>query len=113
MNTQIKLDRKIHRKYEVKYWWERDYNIKSINQNYINKIFKKFNIKGIIIQKPEIIKESDSIYAFKPGIIKTDLKDIINKNKFKKYVKLLDIYNYDILDETIKQEIKKNNEKYR
>ena len=104
MNKQRKLDRKIHRKYEVKHWWEKDYNIKSININqyYINKIFKKFNIKGIIIQTPEIIKESDSIYVFKPGIIKTDLKDIINKNNFKKYVKLLDIYNYNILDETFK-----------
>jgi len=100
MNKQRKLDRKIHRKYEAKHWWEKDYNIKSINinQNYINKIFKKFNIKGCIIQTPEIIKESDNIFVPQRGIIKTNLTHLINKSKFNKYIKLLDIYNFDILD---------------
>ena len=92
------IDRKIHRKYISNHWWLNDYKSININQNYINKIFKKFNIKGYIVQYPNIIQESDNIFTPQRGIIKTNLTHLINKSKFNKYVKLLDIHNFDILD---------------
>lgn len=92
------IDRKIHRKYISNHWWLNDYKSININQNYINKIFKKFNIKGYIVQYPNIIQESDNIFTLQRGIIKTNLTHLINKSKFNKYVKLLDIHNFDILD---------------
>ena len=92
------IDRKIHRKYIANHWWLNDYKSININQNYINKIFKKFNIKGYIVQYPNIIQESDNIFTPQRGIIKTDLTHLINKSKFNKYVKLLDIHNFDIFD---------------
>ena len=92
------IDRKIHRKYIVNHWWLNDYKSININQNYINKIFKKFNIKGYIVQYPNIIQESDNIFTPQRGIIKTNITYLINKSKFNKYIKLLDIHNFDILD---------------
>lgn len=100
MNRQLKLDKKIHRKYDANHWWLKDYknhNI-TINQNYINKVFKKFNIKGNITQYPTIIQESDNIFIPQRGIIEANLTYIIHKNKFNKYVKFLEMYNYDILN---------------
>ena len=98
MNKQLKLDKKIHRKYEAKHWWQKDYKENSIkiNQNYINKIFKKFNSKGIIIQTPSIEQISEFEYIPHRGIIKGNFEHIKNKSKFNKYMKLLDIYMYDI-----------------
>lgn len=103
MNKQLKLDKKIHRKYEAKHWWLKDYTKHSIkiNQSYINKIFKKFGIKGKIIQEPSIILESENIYQIHIGIIKTNLVNVKNKKKFNKYVKLLEIYQYNIQDENL------------
>lgn len=92
-------DRKIYRKYVVNHWWLKDYIKRNINQNYINKIFKKFNIKGEIIQEPTIIQELNGYHTIKFGIIKTDLQNIKRKNKFNKYIKLLDNYKYNILIE--------------
>ena len=92
-------DRKIYRKYIVNHWWLKDYIKRNINQNYINKIFKKFNIKGEIIQEPTIIQELNGYHTIKFGIIKADLQNIKRKNKFNKYIKLLDNYKYNILIE--------------
>ena len=92
-------DRKIYRKYIVTHWWLKDYIKRNINQNYINKIFKKFNIKGEIIQEPTIIQELNGYHTIKFGIIKTNLQNIKRKNKFNKYIKLLDNYKYNILIE--------------
>ena len=92
-------DRKIYRKYIVNHWWLKDYIKRNINQNHINKIFKKFNIKGEIIQEPTIIQELNGYHTIKFGIIKTDLQNIKRKNKFNKYIKLLDNYKYNILIE--------------
>lgn len=103
-----KLDKKIYRKYIANHWWLRDYknHIIKINQNYINKIFKKFNIKGKIIQYPNIIQESDNIFIPKRGIIESDLTYITNKSKFYKYVKFLETYNYDILRKDLEKDFK-------
>jgi len=90
-------DRKIYRKYIVNHWWLKDYIKRNINQNYINKIFKKFNIKGEIIQEPTIIQELNGYHTIKFGIIKANLQNIKRKNKFNKYIKLLDNYKYNIL----------------
>ena len=100
MNKQLKLDKKIHRKYDVNHWWLKDYKNHNIiiNQNYINKVFKKFNIKGKIIQYPTIIQESDNIFIPQRGIIEANLTYIIHKNKFNKYVNFLEMNNYDILN---------------
>lgn len=100
MNKQLKLYKKIHRKYDANHWWLKDYKNHNIiiNQNYINKVFKKFNIKGKIIQYPTIIQESDNIFILQRGIIEANLTYIIHKNKFNKYVKFLEMYNYDILN---------------
>ena len=68
-------DRKIYRKYVVNHWWLKDYIKRNINQNYINKIFKKFNIKGEIIQEPTIIQELNGYRTIKFGIIKVDLQN--------------------------------------
>ena len=100
MNKQLKLDKKIHRKYDANHWWLKYYKNHNIiiNQNYINKVFKKFNIKGKIIQYPTIIQKSDNIFIPQRGIIEVNLTYIIHKNKFNKYVKFLEMNNYDILN---------------
>lgn len=98
-----KLDRKIYRKYKANHWWLRDYtkhNI-TINQYFINKIFKKFGIKGKIIQYPSIVEESENIFLANIGLIKTNLLSIKNKRKFNRYVKFLEMYNYNIQDENL------------
>lgn len=81
---------KLYRKYISNHWWLK-YK-KNINQYYINKICKKYNIKGTLINKPYIdYNTNEFIY----GIIK------INKYKkqFNKYKELLKYNNYDIIIE--------------
>jgi len=97
MKNNKNIDRKIHRKYIANHWWSKDYKKVKIDQNYINKIFKKFNMKGYIIQYPNIIEESKNIFVPQFGIIKADLNTLSNKSKFNRYVKFLEIHNYDIL----------------
>lgn len=92
------IDRKIYRKYVANHWWLKDYKTIKIDQNYINKIFKKFNIRGYIVQYPNIIEESENTFIPQFGIIEANLNNLSNKTKFNKYIKFLEIHNYDILN---------------
>lgn len=99
MKINKNIDRKIYRKYVANHWWLKDYKTIKIDQNYINKIFKKFNIRGYIVQYPNIIEESKNIFVPQFGIIKANLNKLSNKTKFNKYVKFLEIHSYDILND--------------
>ena len=76
---------KLYRKYVHNHWW---FKKKNINQNFINHICNKFNIKGKIINYP-YIKNDEYIY----GNIE------LNKfcNNFNKYKELLEFNDFIIV----------------
>lgn len=84
------MKNKLYRKYIANHWWLK-YK-KNINQCYINKVCKKYNIQGTLISKPYI---DYNINEFIYGIIK------INRyaKKFYKYEKLFKYNNYNIIIE--------------
>ena len=82
-----------------KHWYERTIN--KMNQCYINKMLKKCNLYGKILNEPNIIY-SDDTYEFIRGNIeinKVNIYSLNNKEKklFNKLIILFDINSYDIV----------------
>lgn len=101
-NKEIKtINMKNNLKYirKHKHWYERTIN--KINQCYINKMLKKCNLCGKILNEPNIIY-SDDTYEFVRGNIsinKVNIDSLNNKEKklFNKLIILFDINSYDIV----------------
>lgn len=82
-----------------KHWYERTVN--EINQCYVNKMLKKCNLCGKILNEPKII-HSDNVYEFVRGIIeinKVNIDSLNNKETklFNKLIILFDVNSYDIV----------------
>ena len=62
MNKQLKLYKKIHRKYDANHWWLKDYKNHNIiiNQNYINKVF----ILKVKLYNTQLLFKNLIIYLF-------------------------------------------------